>query len=112
MKSSTIMRASIAIFTCAVFLCTLALSVSPQLHERLHPDANRISASARRSSVNAADSTARSLTISRRTSLATISVAIGSDRGCLLLFVLPIELTILRGDAGGEELSRACRISG
>ena len=36
------MRASIAIFTCAVFLCTLALSVSPQLHERLHPDANRI----------------------------------------------------------------------
>jgi hypothetical protein len=42
MKSSTIMRASIAIFTCAVFLCTLALSVSPQLHERLHPDANRI----------------------------------------------------------------------
>jgi hypothetical protein len=42
MKSSTMMRASIAIFTCAVFLCTLALSVSPQLHERLHPDANRI----------------------------------------------------------------------
>ena len=42
MKSSTIMRASIAIFTCAVFLCTLALSVSPQLHERLHPAANRI----------------------------------------------------------------------
>jgi len=42
MKSRTIMRASIAIFTCAVFLCTLALSVSPQLHERLHPDANRI----------------------------------------------------------------------
>jgi len=42
MKSSTIMRASIAIFACAVFLWTLALSVSPQLHERLHPDANRI----------------------------------------------------------------------
>ena len=36
------MRASIAIFACAVFLWTLALSVSPQLHERLHPDANRI----------------------------------------------------------------------
>jgi len=42
MKSSTIMRAFIAIFACVVFLWTLALSVSPQLHERLHPDANRI----------------------------------------------------------------------
>jgi len=42
MKSSTNTRAFVAILACAVFLWTLALSVSPQLHERLHPDANRI----------------------------------------------------------------------
>jgi hypothetical protein len=42
MKSSTITRASVAIFASAAFLWTLALSVSPQLHERVHPDANRV----------------------------------------------------------------------
>jgi hypothetical protein len=30
-----------AVFIIAAFLWTLALSVSPQLHERIHPDANR-----------------------------------------------------------------------
>jgi len=35
-------RAFIAAFVSAAFLWTLALSVSPQLHERIHPDANRI----------------------------------------------------------------------
>jgi hypothetical protein len=42
MKSSTIARASVAIFAAAAFLWTLTLSVSPQLHERVHPDANRV----------------------------------------------------------------------
>ena len=42
MKSSTIGRASVAILASAAFLWTLALSASPQLHQRLHPDANRI----------------------------------------------------------------------
>ena len=42
MKSSTITRASVAIFVAATFLWTLTLSVSPQLHERVHPDANRV----------------------------------------------------------------------
>ena len=42
MKSSTITRASVAIFAAAAFLWTLTLSASPQLHERVHPDANRI----------------------------------------------------------------------
>src|SRR2546428_14026210 len=32
----------IAAFVSAAFLWTLALSVSPQLHERVHPDANRV----------------------------------------------------------------------
>ena len=35
-------RASFAIFATAAFLWTLTLSVSPQLHERVHPDANRV----------------------------------------------------------------------
>ena len=30
----------IAAFVCAAFLWALALSASPQLHERVHPDAN------------------------------------------------------------------------
>jgi hypothetical protein len=42
MKSSTMTRASVAILTSAAFLWTLTLSVSPQLHERVHPDANRV----------------------------------------------------------------------
>jgi hypothetical protein len=42
MKSSTMARASVAIFAAAAFLWTLTLSVSPQLHERVHPDANRV----------------------------------------------------------------------
>jgi hypothetical protein len=42
MKSSTMTRASVAIFATAAFLWTLTLSVSPQLHERVHPDANRV----------------------------------------------------------------------
>jgi hypothetical protein len=35
-------RAFVATFVAAGFLWALALSVSPQLHERIHPDANRI----------------------------------------------------------------------
>jgi hypothetical protein len=35
-------RAFVAAFTGAVFLWTLVLSVSPQLHERIHRDANRV----------------------------------------------------------------------
>lgn len=31
----------VAVLTSAAFLWTLTLSVSPQLHERVHPDANR-----------------------------------------------------------------------
>lgn len=42
MKSSTIVRASVAVVASAAFLWTLALSASPQLHERIHPDANQI----------------------------------------------------------------------
>jgi len=34
-------RALAAVFVSAAFLWSLALSVSPQLHERVHPDANR-----------------------------------------------------------------------
>jgi hypothetical protein len=36
------MRAFVAVFASAAFLWALALSVSPQLHERVHPDANRV----------------------------------------------------------------------
>src|SRR5713101_5533636 len=42
MKRSTIFRAFVAVVTSAAFLWTLTLSVSPQLHERIHPDANRV----------------------------------------------------------------------
>src|SRR5205807_9471042 len=42
MKRSTAFRASVAVVTSAAFLWTLTLSVSPQLHERIHPDANRV----------------------------------------------------------------------
>jgi hypothetical protein len=41
MRSSTSTRAFIAILASAAFLWTLALSASPQLHERIHRDANR-----------------------------------------------------------------------
>jgi len=41
MKSSTNTRACIAVLASAAFFWTLVLSVSPQLHERIHPDANR-----------------------------------------------------------------------
>ena len=34
-------RAFVAIFVSTAFLWALALSASPQLHERVHPDANR-----------------------------------------------------------------------
>ena len=34
-------RAFIAVCVSAAFLCALALSASPQLHQRVHPDANR-----------------------------------------------------------------------
>jgi hypothetical protein len=42
MKSSTTSRASVAGFSLAAFFWTLTLSVSPQLHERVHSDANRV----------------------------------------------------------------------
>src|SRR5438477_10843277 len=35
-------RAFVAIFISAGFLYALALSASPQLHQRIHPDANRV----------------------------------------------------------------------
>jgi hypothetical protein len=35
-------RTFVATFVSAAFLWTLALSVSPQLHERIHPDANSV----------------------------------------------------------------------
>lgn len=41
MKSSTV-RAWIGVLTSAAFLWTLTLSVSPQLHERIHADANQV----------------------------------------------------------------------
>ncbi|HEY6070912.1 MAG TPA: hypothetical protein VIU85_06010 [Chthoniobacterales bacterium] len=42
MKRSTSGRAFVAVVTSAAFLWTLALSASPQLHQRIHSDANRI----------------------------------------------------------------------
>ena len=42
MRSSTNARAFVAVAVSAAFLWALALSVSPQLHERIHHDANRI----------------------------------------------------------------------
>jgi hypothetical protein len=41
MKSSTINRASVAILAAAAFLWALTLSASPQLHQRVHPDADQ-----------------------------------------------------------------------
>jgi len=41
MRSSRSDRAVVATFLCAAFLWTLALSASPQLHQRVHRDANR-----------------------------------------------------------------------
>src|SRR5437667_11550554 len=35
-------RPFVAVCVFAVFLCTLALSASPQLHQRIHADANRV----------------------------------------------------------------------
>jgi hypothetical protein len=42
MRTSTTMRAFVTVVTFAAFLWTLTLSVSPQLHQRVHPDANRV----------------------------------------------------------------------
>jgi len=42
MRNSTMTRASVAVITFAAFLWTLTLSASPQLHERVHKDANRV----------------------------------------------------------------------
>ena len=42
MRNSRSDRAAVATFLCLAFLWALALSVSPQLHERIHHDANRI----------------------------------------------------------------------
>jgi hypothetical protein len=42
MKRSTAIRASFATVISAAFLWALTLSVSPQLHERIHPDANQV----------------------------------------------------------------------
>ena len=41
MKSCTTARSCVAVFVFAAFLWALALSASPQLHQRVHPDANR-----------------------------------------------------------------------
>lgn len=41
MRSSRSDRAVVAIFLCAAFLWALALSASPELHQRVHRDANR-----------------------------------------------------------------------
>jgi hypothetical protein len=35
-------RSVVAVFVSAVFFWTLVLSVSPQIHARVHPDANRV----------------------------------------------------------------------
>jgi hypothetical protein len=40
-RSASICRVLVAISVAAAFAWTLALSVSPQLHERVHPDANQ-----------------------------------------------------------------------
>jgi hypothetical protein len=41
MKSCTTARACVAVFVSAAFLWMLVLSASPQLHARVHADANR-----------------------------------------------------------------------
>jgi len=40
MKRCTTARASVAVFVFAAFLWALTLSASPQLHQRVHKDAN------------------------------------------------------------------------
>ena len=40
-RSNNYGRAIVAAFVSVGFLWTLALSASPQLHQRVHPDANR-----------------------------------------------------------------------
>ncbi|HEX4638891.1 MAG TPA: hypothetical protein VH170_05335 [Chthoniobacterales bacterium] len=42
MRNSTSARAFVAVLACAAFVWTLVLSVSPQLHERIHHDANAV----------------------------------------------------------------------
>ena len=42
MKTGATVRGSVAIFVSAAFFWTLLLSVSPQLHARVHPDAGRV----------------------------------------------------------------------
>lgn len=42
MRSSRSDRVVVATFLCLAFLWTLALSASPNLHERIHRDANRV----------------------------------------------------------------------
>ena len=41
-RSNNCVRAFVAAFVSAAFLWALALSVSPQLHQRVHKDANRV----------------------------------------------------------------------
>jgi hypothetical protein len=41
-RSNSYGRAFVAAFVSAAFLCALALSVSPQLHQRMHKDANLV----------------------------------------------------------------------
>jgi hypothetical protein len=41
-RSNNYGRAFVAAFVSAAFLCALALSASPQLHQRVHSDANRV----------------------------------------------------------------------
>jgi len=41
-RSNNCARSLVAGFVSAAFLCALALSASPQLHQRVHPDANRV----------------------------------------------------------------------
>jgi len=41
MKRSTTCRAFVGLLATAAFLWTLALSASPELHQRAHPDANQ-----------------------------------------------------------------------
>jgi hypothetical protein len=40
-RSNNYGRAFVAVFVSVGFLCALALSASPQLHQRVHKDANR-----------------------------------------------------------------------
>ncbi|SRR6266404_1101066 len=41
-RSPNLGRAFVAVFVAVGFLWTLVLSVSPQIHARVHPDANRV----------------------------------------------------------------------